>query len=593
MSLILSLATWLLVGSAFAQTLPGTSKESAAAPVELDDPTSKAMVRDMVSQLSDDSVRALLIQRLDAVAEANEQSAESQASAFGIFKQGFQHWQRNATHAFTNLGGISAVFAPTMAVVFNSIKPMLFAKLLLIIALSLAAGLLAERIIAWLFRKRKHELIESFSTTLWGILKILYSRLSFDVLGVFGFLLASNAVLGHYFERESAGYLFATIIPSTIFAGFLAYVVCRFFFAPRRPDLRICKTSDERAMRITISFSLVAAYIVFTHEVFHFLLETADESVGGWEPMRALGFLLNLLMYVVAIAVIWYNRETLSEILTENRNRAYLAIGESASDERSWFAINWPKIAITLLALKYVCVEFVVNLTDVAVYSRAAVFITFIVIFLWPGIDANVSLFVAKGINTPDDETEAAAKARRSMQQGLLRVGRVLVICVVLFALATLWGIDFLHLAEAGLGAKVAGYLLELVMIGLFAYVMWELVSVFVGRWLAREGGEPDDHGAEPGGGGGDAGVMIVVVAIIMVLNNWGVNIGPLLAGAGVIGLAIGFGAQTLVKDIVSGLFFLADDAFRVGEYIDPCVLYGSGTTVDWCIRYLTVRYRS
>jgi len=48
-----------------------------------------------------------------------------------------------------------------------------------------------------------------------------------------------------------------------------------------------------------------------------------------------------------------------------------------------------------------------------------------------------------------------------------------------------------------------------------------------------------------------------------------GVNIGPLIAGAGVLGLAIGFGAQTLVKDIISGVFFLIDDAFRVGDYID------------------------
>jgi small-conductance mechanosensitive channel len=47
------------------------------------------------------------------------------------------------------------------------------------------------------------------------------------------------------------------------------------------------------------------------------------------------------------------------------------------------------------------------------------------------------------------------------------------------------------------------------------------------------------------------------------------VNIGPLLAGAGVVGLAVGFGAQTLVKDLISGLFFLLDDAFRVGEYIE------------------------
>ena len=45
-------------------------------------------------------------------------------------------------------------------------------------------------------------------------------------------------------------------------------------------------------------------------------------------------------------------------------------------------------------------------------------------------------------------------------------------------------------------------------------------------------------------------------------------QIGPLIAGAGVVGVAIGFGAQTLVKDVISGIFYLLDDAFRVGEYI-------------------------
>jgi small-conductance mechanosensitive channel len=53
-----------------------------------------------------------------------------------------------------------------------------------------------------------------------------------------------------------------------------------------------------------------------------------------------------------------------------------------------------------------------------------------------------------------------------------------------------------------------------------------------------------------------------------MVLSSMGVEIGPLIAGAGVVGVAVGFGAQTLVKDIISGVFYLLDDAFRVGEYI-------------------------
>ncbi|MFS8084770.1 MAG: mechanosensitive ion channel family protein [Acidobacteriota bacterium] len=64
------------------------------------------------------------------------------------------------------------------------------------------------------------------------------------------------------------------------------------------------------------------------------------------------------------------------------------------------------------------------------------------------------------------------------------------------------------------------------------------------------------------------AGVAILVVTVLLALSQIGVEITPLLAGAGVVGLAISFGAQTLVKDIITGAFFLVDDAFRVGEYI-------------------------
>jgi len=59
------------------------------------------------------------------------------------------------------------------------------------------------------------------------------------------------------------------------------------------------------------------------------------------------------------------------------------------------------------------------------------------------------------------------------------------------------------------------------------------------------------------------------IIAVMIILSSMGVNIGPILAGAGVVGPAIGFGSQTLVRDIVSGIFFLIDDAFRLGEYVD------------------------
>src|SRR5262249_37387023 len=58
--------------------------------------------------------------------------------------------------------------------------------------------------------------------------------------------------------------------------------------------------------------------------------------------------------------------------------------------------------------------------------------------------------------------------------------------------------------------------------------------------------------------------IVVVVMAVLMVLSAMGVQIGPLIAGAGVVGVAVGFGSQTLVKDVISGVFYLLDDAFRV-----------------------------
>jgi moderate conductance mechanosensitive channel len=62
-------------------------------------------------------------------------------------------------------------------------------------------------------------------------------------------------------------------------------------------------------------------------------------------------------------------------------------------------------------------------------------------------------------------------------------------------------------------------------------------------------------------------GVMLLL-AILMILPQWGVNITPLLTGAGILGLAVSFGAQTLVKDIIAGFFIIMEDQYNVGDKI-------------------------
>jgi small-conductance mechanosensitive channel len=80
----------------------------------------------------------------------------------------------------------------------------------------------------------------------------------------------------------------------------------------------------------------------------------------------------------------------------------------------------------------------------------------------------------------------------------------------------------------------------------------------------------------------------IWLVAIFMILAEFGLNLGPLIASAGVIGVALGLGAQTLVRDILSGIFMLVEDQYGVGDKVDVLEIQGVVETVG--LRITTVR---
>lgn len=84
------------------------------------------------------------------------------------------------------------------------------------------------------------------------------------------------------------------------------------------------------------------------------------------------------------------------------------------------------------------------------------------------------------------------------------------------------------------------------------------------------------------------AGAVIWAIAGLMALDRLGLNLGPLLAGAGVIGIAFGFGAQTLVRDLLSGVFMLIEDQFGVGDVIDAGE--ASGTVESVSLRITRIR---
>ena len=154
------------------------------------------------------------------------------------------------------------------------------------------------------------------------------------------------------------------------------------------------------------------------------------------------------------------------------------------------------------------------------------------------------------------------------------RVFRFVLGALLLFVVLGLWGID------VSFGRIFAADALKILMVLILGFVIWEFAKSRIDRKLKEEMPEPDEEKEEGGAGGSRIGTLLVllrkfilaimfVMVSLIILSNLGINIGPLIAGAGVIGLAIGFGAQTLVKDIIAGIFFLIDDAFRVGDYIE------------------------
>jgi small-conductance mechanosensitive channel len=170
------------------------------------------------------------------------------------------------------------------------------------------------------------------------------------------------------------------------------------------------------------------------------------------------------------------------------------------------------------------------------------------------------------------------------------------VLAFAFFLVLRFWGIDL------PLGRLFTEKVLSVIVMVVLGVIAWEVVKARIDRKLKEDSLTRDEGEGEEGGGPGGSrsatlllllrkfilAVLFVVVALIT-LSSIGVDIAPLIAGAGVVGLAIGFGSQTLVKDIIAGLFFLSDDAFRIGDYVEAGA--AKGTVVHMSLRSLKLRH--
>jgi small-conductance mechanosensitive channel len=143
----------------------------------------------------------------------------------------------------------------------------------------------------------------------------------------------------------------------------------------------------------------------------------------------------------------------------------------------------------------------------------------------------------------------------------------------------------------AGRSAKIALILvLALVFLRLGTRVAGRSIRTLGTRSPLRESSPRIEQRAETLAGVAISMVRIVVwsVALLLVLEEFGLNLGPLLAGASIVGVAVGFGAQSLVKDFFSGFFILVEDQYAVGDVIT--IADQSGTVEEINLRVTRIR---
>ncbi|HLJ65361.1 MAG TPA: mechanosensitive ion channel domain-containing protein [Stellaceae bacterium] len=156
------------------------------------------------------------------------------------------------------------------------------------------------------------------------------------------------------------------------------------------------------------------------------------------------------------------------------------------------------------------------------------------------------------------------------------------------------WGINSFSWLSTPFGQHLVGSLLTVAAVLIGAFLLWELFSTAIEHYLSVDGdGRHRMQSARARTLLPLARTTVLVTLMIMVtlivLAELGVNIAPLLAGAGVVGLAIGFGSQALVKDVINGLFILIEDTLSVGDVVD---LGSSHNGVVEALSIRTIRLR-
>lgn len=590
-SLITFISRWMFTACLILMCFATTgfaAKEKAAPPtpsLETIRPKSMNDINQLLSRLSDEQVRQILIQQLAKSLPQAHQTSEPSGGLMSLESFSILFQQR-----FSEIGRYLPLFFPDIVQTFQKVSDgegfIVLLQMFLALAVIIGLALAVERF-CWRFSAKMRERFDT-APVMQGWLRFgtALVRILPEFLGIVVFSLASKLLFLVFPFSYKGGWrlLFIAVMMAIVLIR-LIILLSRLMLSPHAAKLRLAPVSDATAAILHQNLTRMAGYFAGVYVFLLFLqkLETQADCIFLIALMISIPFM------VLLRHMIWRNRTMVANHLRQT--------GQGPSGEISWFR-NQMAASWHILAMGYAAIVWLLAIGRLALYgpqNDAAFAVSFLLVPLYLILDRAGKWMV----------TETLGTIRKTVDQDNTRYFRIatgLVRIVIVFSLTLwlfhIWGIDLPLLDKVGEAAF--SVLITLIL----AHVIWGQINRYVHQKLdamAPTSEASVDDEEEFSGQTLDrsftllpvlrkfAGTVLMVMTTLIVLSSMGINIAPLLAGASIFGLAIGFGSQKLVSDVLSGIFYLVDDAFRVGEYIQAGSV--SGTVEGFTLRNINLRH--
>jgi small conductance mechanosensitive channel len=432
----------------------------------------------------------------------------------------------------------------------------------------LISGYLAALLIRVLLRRLRPSPTEpdlSVLRRLW----LVSLRLVLDLIPIIALGLVAYGVLTAVDPRQETRLVAVALINASILSRLLI-AVADFVLAPHVPALRLWPMADESAHYLylwTKRLGLLSIYGFFGLQA-AFLLGLDPDLYESL--LRLLGFVI-LIMLLVLVA---QNRHEVAGAIAPDRVPDPDEPVAMASLRRG-VARVWHLLAAAYLVVIYGI--WALRIQDGASYLLHATVMTIAAFAVGRFVVHAIDQLFDRGLRLSDELTQQYPALERRLNRYfpiLRRLSKWFVGVAVLLFIGNAWGLNTLTWATEGSGRIFVNAILHILFVLAIAFVLWEFASGGIESYLAEKG--PDGNSRARSArtrtlltvARNALLVVLTVVTTLMILSELGINIAPLLAGAGVVGLAIGFGAQRLVQDVINGAFILFQDLMSVGDVV-------------------------